>query len=238
MGRVGIMGGTFDPVHYGHLVTADEARWRFGLSAVIFVPNRHPPHKDPRDVSQPEDRYLMTFLATVTNPRFSVSRLEIERPGPSYTVDTIQELRRRYPNDDLYYITGADALEQILRGEWRETATLLGLCRFIAANRPGYHLDRETWSSIPEPLRAFLDHVHTLEIPAMAISSTDIRARVREGRPIRYLVPEAVEGYIVKHRLYTTGGTPAGRDSIMAGESGAGRSAGAAGGDAEGDGGA
>ena len=211
--RVGIMGGTFDPVHYGHLVTADEARWRFGLSAVIFVPNRHPPHKDPRDVSQPEDRYLMTFLATVTNPAFSVSRLEIERPGPSYTVDTIQELRRQYPDADLYYITGADALGQILRGEWRETAKLLELCQFIAANRPGYHLDPEAWSSIPAPLRAHLHNVHALEIPAMAISSTDIRARVRGGRPIRYLVPEAVEGYIVKHRLYTRARTPAGADA-------------------------
>jgi nicotinate-nucleotide adenylyltransferase len=203
------MGGTFDPVHYGHLVTADEARWRFGLDSVIFIPNRHPPHKDPGDVSRPEDRYLMTFLATVTNPRFSVSRLEIERPGPSYTIDTIQELRRQSPDDDLYYITGADALEQILRGEWRETAKLLGLCRFIAANRPGYRLDPELWSSITSPLRAHLHNVHTIEIPAMAISSTDIRARVREGRPIRYLVPEAVEGYIVKHRLYA--GTEAAR---------------------------
>ncbi|HEV2281073.1 MAG TPA: nicotinate-nucleotide adenylyltransferase [bacterium] len=210
MGRIGIMGGTFDPVHYGHLVTADEARWRFGLTAVIFVPNRHPPHKDPRDVSAPEHRYLMTFLATVTNPRFSVSRLEIERPGPSYTIDTIHELRRQYPDDDLYYITGADALEQILRGEWRETAQLLGLCRFIAANRPGYRLDPELWSSVTGPLREHLHNVHTLEIPAMAISSTDIRVRVRDGRPIRYLVPEAVEGYIVKHRLYAKA-QPAGR---------------------------
>jgi len=196
------MGGTFDPVHYGHLVTADEACWRFDLRTVIFVPNRHPPHKIPRDVSAPEHRYLMTFLATATNPRFSVSRIEIDRPGPSYTVDTIRELRREYPQDDLYYITGADALEQILRGEWHETAELLRLCRFIAANRPGYRLDPEQWSSVAEPLRANLHHVHMMEIPAMAISSTDIRARVREGRPIRYLVPEAVEEYIVKHRLY------------------------------------
>jgi nicotinate-nucleotide adenylyltransferase len=202
VGRVGIMGGTFDPVHYGHLVTADEARWRFGLRAVIFVPNRHPPHKDPRDVSAPEHRYLMTFLATATDPHFSVSRLEIERPGPSYTIDTIHELRRQYAADDLYYITGADALEQILRDEWRETAELLRLCRFIAANRPGYRIEPEQWSAVPPSLRAHLDNIHTIEIPAMAISSTDIRARVRDGRPIRYLVPEAVEGYIGKHRLY------------------------------------
>lgn len=199
------MGGTFDPIHYGHLMTAGEARWRFGLSRVIFVPNRHPPHKEPRDVSDPEHRYLMTFLATVTNPHFTVSRIEIDRPGPSYTIDTIRDLRRVRPDDALYYITGADALEQILRGEWRETVQLLGLCRFIGASRPGYHLDPERWSSENHELRAHLRNVHTMEIPAMAISSTDIRARVREGRPITYLVPEAVEGYITKHHLYAGG---------------------------------
>lgn len=197
------MGGTFDPIHYGHLMTAGEARWRFGLSRVVFVPNRHPPHKEPKDVSDPEHRYLMTFLATVTNPHFMVSRIEIDRPGPSYTVDTIRALRRAQPDDELYYITGADALEQILRGEWRETAQLLELCRFIGASRPGYHLDPERWSSENHELRVHLRNVHTMEIPAMAISSTDIRARVHDGRPITYLVPEAVEGYIVKHRLYT-----------------------------------
>ncbi len=207
MSGIGIMGGTFDPIHYGHLMTAGEARWRFGLSAVIFVPNRHPPHKEPADVSDPEHRYLMTFLATVTNPHFAVSRIEIDRPGPSYTIDTIRELRRLRPGDELFYITGADALEQILRGEWRETEQLLGLCRFIGASRPGYRLDPEQWSSANHRLRPHLRNVHTMEIPGMAISSTDIRARVGEGRPITYLVPETVEGYIAKHRLYA--GSPA-----------------------------
>lgn len=201
------MGGTFDPVHYGHLMTADEARWRFGLSTVIFVPNRHPPHKEPHEVSDPEHRYLMTFLATVTNPHFTVSRIEIDRPGPSYTIDTIRQLRDLYPSDELYYITGADALEQILRGQWHETEQLLGLCQFIGANRPGYHLDPERWSA-ENQLRSYLPHIHTMEIPAMAISSTDIRARVREGRPITYLVPEPVEGYIKKHRLYVRSPAP------------------------------
>ncbi len=201
MSRIGIMGGTFDPVHYGHLMTADEARWRFGLGVVIFVPNRHPPHKEPSDVSDPEHRYLMTFLATATNRHFAVSRIEVDRPGPSYTIDTVRELRRLSPGDELFYITGADALEQILREEWRDTEQLLGLCQFIGANRPGYHLDPEEWSS-NHRLRPYLENVHTMEIPAMAISSTDIRTRVREGRPITYLVPEAVEGYIAKHRLY------------------------------------
>ena len=203
MSKIGIMGGTFDPVHYGHLVTAGEARWQFGLSLVIFVPNRHPPHKEPGDVSDPEHRYLMMFLATVSNPHFAVSRIEIDRPGPSYTIDTIRELRRSRPKDELFYITGADALEQILRGEWRETDQLLDLCQFIGASRPGYHLDPLQWSSASNRLGAQLRNVHTMEIPAMAISSTDIRARVRTSRPITYLVPEAVEQYIVRHKLYT-----------------------------------
>jgi len=201
------MGGTFDPVHYGHLVTAGEARWQFGLSAVIFVPNRHPPHKNPSDVSSPDHRYLMTFLATVTNPHFTVSRMEIDRPGASYTIDTIRALRRERPGDEWFYITGADALGQILRGEWRDTEHLLALCHFIGASRPGYRLDQELWAHCDHRVRPHLQNIHTMEIPAMAISSTDIRARVREGRPVTYLVPEAVEGYIVKHQLYAP--TPA-----------------------------
>ena len=202
MAKIGIMGGTFDPIHHGHLVTAGEARWQFGLSQVIFVPNRHPPLKDPDEVSEPEHRYLMTLLATVTNMHFTVSKIEIERPGPSYTIDTIQDLLRSHADDDLYYITGADALRQILHGEWRETERLLGLCRFIAASRPGYHLDLSAEMSTNHRLGERLRNVHTMEIPALAISSTEIRARVLAGRPIKYLVPEPVEEYIAKHRLY------------------------------------
>jgi nicotinate-nucleotide adenylyltransferase len=206
--KIGIMGGTFDPIHYGHLVTAGEARWQFGLSQVIFAPNRHPPLKDPREVSDPEHRYLMTLLATVTNIHFTVSRIEIDRPGPSYTIDTMRELRRTRPDDELYYITGADALRQILHGEWRETERLLGLCQFIAASRPGYHVDSSVWISANHRLGERLRNVHTIEIPALAISSTDIRDRVANGRPIKYLVPESVEEYIAKHQLYVA--TPAG----------------------------
>ena len=202
MPKIGIMGGTFDPIHHGHLVTAGEARWQFGLSQVIFVPNRHPPMKDPGEVSEPEHRYLMTLLATVTNIHFTVSRIEIERRGPSYTIDTIRDLLRTYSGEDLYYITGADALRQILHGEWRETERLLGLCQFIAASRPGYHVDSSMWMSANHRLGERLRNVHTMEIPALAISSTDIRARVLKGRPIKYLVPEPVEEYIAKHRLY------------------------------------
>ena len=196
------MGGTFDPVHYGHLVTAGEARWQFKLDHVLFVPNRHPPHKDPREVSIPEHRYLMTFLATATNPHFRVSRIEIDRPGPSYTIDTIRALRREDPDAEWFYITGGDALGQILRGEWRDTERLLKLCQFIGASRPGYHLDQEQWASSHQRVRPHLSSIHTMEIPAMAISSTDIRIRVREGRPITYLTPEAVEQYIATHGLY------------------------------------
>lgn len=195
------MGGTFDPIHHGHLVTAEEARAQFGLDRVIFLPNRHPPHKDPTDVTDPEDRYLMTFLATVSNPSFSVSRMEIDRPGASYTVETIRDLVARHPQTVLFYITGADAILQILRGEWEQSSELLRLCQFIAATRPGFTLDLETLrhsNVVGRPL----ENVHVMAIPAMAISSTDIRERVSTGRPVKYLVPEAVEAYILKHDLY------------------------------------
>jgi nicotinate-nucleotide adenylyltransferase len=199
--RLGVMGGTFDPIHHGHLVTAEEARVQFGLDRVLFVPNRHPPHKDPADVTDPEHRYLMTFLATVSNPHFSVSRLEIDQPGASFTIRTIRDLAARQPGADLHYITGADAILQILRGEWEQSSELLRLCQFIAATRPGFTLDLETLRK-SNMIGRSLENVHVMAIPAMAISSTDIRTRVRDGRPIKYLVPEAVEAYIVKHTLY------------------------------------
>ncbi|MDR7415304.1 MAG: nicotinate-nucleotide adenylyltransferase [Armatimonadota bacterium] len=201
MARYGIMGGTFDPIHLGHLVTAEEARFQLRLDLVIFIPNRCPPHKDPSEVTDPEHRYLMTVLATATHPYFRVSREEIDRPGPSYTVDTIRAFRNRYPQDDLYYITGADAIGQILRGEWHQTEELLRMCEFIGASRPGYSIDRDLWQS-SDIAREYRHRIHLLEIPALAISSTEIRRRVQEGRTIRYLVPEGVEQYILKHGLY------------------------------------
>ncbi|HEX4840545.1 MAG TPA: nicotinate-nucleotide adenylyltransferase [bacterium] len=205
MGRVGVMGGTFDPIHYGHLVTAEEARVHFELSQVLFVPNRYPPHKDLDGVSAPEHRYHMTLLATATNPDFAVSRLEVDRPGPSYSIDTIRELRQVYQADALFYITGADAILQVVRGAWEGSAELLTLCQFIAASRPGFPID-------VHDLRRFnvtgqqLSNIHVIEIPALAISSTDIRRRVTAGLPIRYLVPEPVETYIHKHGLYGKAG--------------------------------
>lgn len=201
MARVGIMGGTFDPVHYGHLVTAEEARVQFDLAHVYFVPNRFSPHKRLDQVTDPEHRFRMMTLAVRTNPRFSVSRLEIDRAGPSYTIDTLLALRAEHAARDLFYVTGADAILQIVRGEWERSAELLGLCQFIAASRPGFPID-------VHDLRRYnvtgqlLDNLHVMEIPALSISSTDIRRRVAEGRPIRYLLPDDVAGYIAEHGLY------------------------------------
>lgn len=190
------MGGTFDPVHHGHLVTAEAALWAFHLDEVVFVPTGQPWMKSDRPVSPAEHRYLMTVIATASNPRFWVSRLEIEREGPTYTVDTLQELRRTAEEDiELFFITGADAMLDIL--SWKDPGEVLALAHFIAATRPGYDIGRfqaEAPSSHP--------NVSVLDIPALAISSTDIRRRVHDGEPIRYLVPEGVETYIRKFDLY------------------------------------
>ena len=201
MARIGLMGGTFDPVHYGHLVTAEEARVQFELEGVLFVPNRFPPHKSLDGVTDPEHRHHMTALAVAGNPRFAVSRIEIDRPGPSYTIDTISELRREHEARDLFYITGADAILQIVRGEWERSAELLTLCQFIAASRPGFPIDAHDLRKYNVTGRV-LDNLHVMEIPALAISSTDIRVRVAAGRPIRYLLPDAVAAYIADHGLY------------------------------------
>lgn len=209
---IGVMGGTFDPIHYGHLVAAEAARTCFGLSEVIFVPSGNPPHKADRSVSTPEHRFLMTVLATTTNPYFRVSRVEIDRPGPSYTVDTIEALRERLEADArVYFITGADAVMEMMT--WNRPEAILQMCELIAATRPGYPPAdiRRLRKAIPE---ANAKRVHTIEVPALAISSSDIRARVAQGKPIKYLVPETVEHYILKSGLYGgqqivgTGGGP------------------------------
>lgn len=198
--RLGIMGGTFDPIHYGHLVTAEVARAKFGLDVVVFVPSGEPPHKRGVRISPGRDRYMMTVLATATNPYFEVSRVELDRPGPSYTVDTVREFRAKHgPDTDLYFITGADAALEIFT--WKDAHDLLKMCAFIAATRPGYCTSR--LEAELERARAISDHgVFVLEVPALAISSSDIRARVRNGDPIRYLLPESVENYIRKAGLY------------------------------------
>lgn len=201
--RIGVMGGTFDPIHNGHLVTAEEAWRQFGLDQVLFVPSGHPPHKEDRKSLDPEDRYLMAVIATATNPHFKVSRMEIDRPGPSYTIDTVKELHRIYGNNtDVFFITGADAILEILT--WKQPEQVLQEATFIAATRPGYDLKRLE-ASLPEAEKvrhATNPRVLVMEIPTLAISSTDIRARVKEGRPITYLVPEGVSEFIEKNRFY------------------------------------
>lgn len=201
MARVGIMGGTFDPVHYGHLVTAEEARVQFALERVIFVPNRYPPHKRVEHVTDPEHRHRMTRLAVDSNPAFAVSRIEIDRPAPSFTIDTIRALRGEHGARELFYITGADAILQIVRGEWEGAAELLTLCEFIAASRPGFPIEAHDLRKY-NVTRQELDNLHVMEIPALSISSTDIRGRVAAGRPIRYLTPDQVVAYIAEHGLY------------------------------------
>lgn len=194
------MGGTFDPIHYGHLVAAEGARSEFGLSEVWFVPTGLPPHKRPGGVTSAEHRYLMTVLATLSNPAFTVSRVDIDRPGPTFTVDTLRVLRSRLGmGPELFFITGADAILDILT--WKEPAQALELCCFIAARRPGFPLGR-LQSALGGLYETFRQRIHLLEVPALAISSTDIRERVRRGAPIRYLVPEAVQDYIEKNTLY------------------------------------
>jgi nicotinate-nucleotide adenylyltransferase len=193
--RLGVMGGTFDPIHYGHLVTAEEALVQFALDEVVFVPTGQPWMKQEHEVSPAEDRYLMTVIATASNPRFRVSRVEVEREGPTYTVDTLKALSAENPDAELYFITGADAMREIF--EWKDPDGVLSLAHFIAATRPGYDLTRfEAKDATRHP------NVSVMNIPALAISSTDVRERVHEGRPIRYLVPEGVKSYVEKAALY------------------------------------
>ena len=196
------MGGTFDPIHHGHLVAASEVQAWFDLDEVVFVPTGQPWQKSDRDVSAAEHRYLMTVVATASNPRFTVSRVDIDRSGPTYTIDTLRDLSERLPDADLYFITGADALAEIFT--WRNAEELFGLAQFVGCTRPGYEMGQGTLDGIPA------DRVTILEIPALAISSTDCRERRAQGEPVWYLVPDGVVQYIAKHDLYaaTTGGTP------------------------------
>jgi len=185
------MGGTFDPIHHGHLVAASEVADRFGLDEVVFVPTGVPWQKGDREVSAVEDRYLMTVIATASNPRFTVSRVDIDRHGPTYTVDTLTDLAAQFPGHELFFITGADALAQIL--SWQRVEELFALAHLVGVTRPGFQLDDE---HLPDGA------VSLVEVPAMAISSSDCRRRVREGMPVWYLVPDGVVQYISKRGLY------------------------------------
>jgi nicotinate-nucleotide adenylyltransferase len=190
MRRIGIMGGTFDPIHHGHLVAASEVQDRFDLEEVVFVPTGQPYEKGA--VSSAEDRYLMTVIATASNPRFHVSRADVDRDGPTYTVDTLRDLNAVYgPTVELFFITGADALAKIL--SWKDAFEMLSLAHFVGVTRPGFELSGD---HLPA------DTVTLVEVPAMAISSSECRARVAAGKPVWYLVPDGVVQYIAKRGLY------------------------------------
>jgi nicotinate-nucleotide adenylyltransferase len=188
--RLGVMGGTFDPIHHGHLVAASEVAAEFKLDEVIFVPTGMPWQKS--NVTNTEDRYLMTVIATASNPRFNVSRVDIDRDGPTYTIDTLKDIQKQYPEAELFFISGADAITQILT--WKDVDKLWGLAHFVAVTRPGYSMEL--------PASAPKDAITVIEIPALAISSTDIRERAERKEPVWYLVPDGVVQYINKHRVY------------------------------------
>lgn len=186
------MGGTFDPIHHGHLVAASEVAAKFELDEVIFVPTGRPWQKlqdSKGHVTDSEHRYLMTVVATASNPRFTVSRVDIDRPGYTYTIDTLRDLHAQHPDADLFFITGADALAKIMT--WKDIDELQSLASFIGVTRPGHVLEDNG-----------LERLELLEVPAMAISSTDCRGRVARGEPVWYLVPDGVVQYINKHGLY------------------------------------
>jgi nicotinate-nucleotide adenylyltransferase len=189
--RVGVMGGTFDPIHHGHLVAASEVAALFHLDEVVFVPTGEPWQKQGREVSPAEHRYLMTVIATASNPHFWVSRVDVDRSGPTYTIDTLRDLAAQLDDAELFFITGADALGQIL--SWKNASELFDLAHFIGVTRPGYQLSD---AHLPQ------DVVSLLEVPAMAMSSSGCRERVRAGLPVWYLVPDGVVQYINKHHLY------------------------------------
>jgi nicotinate-nucleotide adenylyltransferase len=197
--RIGIMGGTFDPIHNGHLVAASEVASRFFLDEVVFVPTGQPWQKADYEVSAAEDRYLMTVIATASNPQFQVSRVDIDRGGPTYTVDTLKDLRQLYgAKVDLFFITGADALDKIL--SWKDADQIFDLAHLVGVTRPGFEL---TDAHLPAAT------VSLVQVPAMAISSTDCRQRVSSGQPIWYLVPDGVVQYIKKRQLYRPNGAGA-----------------------------
>lgn len=194
---LGIIGGTFDPIHLGHLIIAEEARYRFRLDRVIFIPAGAPPHKPNQPVTDKEHRFNMTVLATEDNPAFEASRIEIDRSGPSYAVDTLAELKRIYGEDTrLFFIMGVDAILEILT--WHQPEMLINLCRFIAATRPGYD-----FADVKEKLPVdYLERITFMESPGVDISSTELRNRAASGKPVKYMVPRAVEKYITDNGLY------------------------------------
>jgi nicotinate-nucleotide adenylyltransferase len=199
--RLGIMGGTFDPIHNGHLFVAEEARVLFALDRILFIPNGSPPHKKEYAITPASNRYAMTLIATHGNSGFACSPMELNRPGASYTVDTLTQLRQENPDADLFYITGIDAVADIL--SWKRHDEVIRLATFIAATRPGFDLSRLK-QQLPA---AYLERILLIATTALGISSTDLRSRVARGLPIRYLTPDGVVDYIYKRKLYQTEAT-------------------------------
>ncbi len=197
--RIGIMGGTFDPIHYGHLVIANEVLFKFDLQKIIFVPTGNPPHKRSAALADAYHRYMMVQFATMTNPSFDVSNVEVEKDGISYTVDTIRELKNKYIDTKLYFITGTDAVLDL--PNWKDPEEILNLCTFISVNRPGYVTDTLD-DKLDKLMKKYKGEILSIRAPQLKISSTDIRNRIREGRPTKYLLPENVEQYILKNGLY------------------------------------
>ncbi len=196
VGRIGVLGGTFDPIHYGHLAAAEEARAKLNLREVVFVVAGLPPHKLNEEIARAKDRYAMVELAVASNPHFSVSRIDIDRPGPSYTVDTIALLRQEW-TEEIYFIMGVDSLMEI--DTWHQPQRLIQLCRLVAVERPGFVPDLERLEAAVPGITA---RTEIIDMPEVDISSTDLQRRVREGLPIKYQVPPEVEEYIYQHRLY------------------------------------
>jgi nicotinate-nucleotide adenylyltransferase len=204
---LGIMGGTFNPIHYGHLVAAETARVDFNMEKIIFVPSSIPPHKMREGLIDARLRYEMTELAVASNPHFEVSSIELNRPGPSYTIDTILEFREIYGECcDIYFITGADAILEIL--SWKDIEHLLKLCTFVAVTRPGYDVHKLK-QKIRDIQLKYGAAIHMLSGPGVAISSTEIRERCSKGKSIKYLVPELVEEFIIRTGLYMRSGIKA-----------------------------
>lgn len=198
MARVGVLGGTFDPIHLGHLAAGEDVAWQLGLDLVLFVPNRHPPHKEGQSVSAVENRVAMTELAVADNPRFRVSRVEVERSGPSYTLDTLRELEQRHPGDEIYFLVGCDALDQL--HSWHEPDRLLEEFSIAVMQRPS--VTAVNWERVESRFPRIREQIQLIDIAELEISGQDVRRRVGSGRPIRYYVLPAVSRYIEEHRLY------------------------------------